>query len=108
MAAAPAQAGHMRRWRNSSPLALRQGSTGATPMRNSRHNPIGVVMRLKYGTPTEMRSSLNASISSGKTVPSSTTKAKAANSTLLARNAPSRDSGESMCPGTAGGRRANR
>ena len=46
-----------------------------------------------------MRSSLNASMSSGKTVPSSTTKANAANSTLLARNAPSRDSGESMCPG---------
>ena len=36
---------------------------------------------------------------SGNTVPSSTTKANPANSTLLARNAPSRDNGESIRPG---------
>src|SRR5215216_865664 len=36
---------------------------------------------------------------SGNTVPSSTTNANAANSTLLAMNAPSRDTGESMRPG---------
>ena len=35
---------------------------------------------------------------SGNTVPSSTTKANAANTTLLARNEPSRDSGESIRP----------
>ena len=46
-----------------------------------------------------MRSSLIASTSSGNTVPSSTTNANTANSTLLARNAASRDNGESMRPG---------
>jgi hypothetical protein len=40
-----------------------------------------------------------ASARRGNTVPSSTTKAKAAKATLLARNAPSRDTGESMEPG---------
>ena len=43
--------------------------------------------------------SCNASTSSGNTVPSSTTKANTANSTLLARNAASRDTGESIVPG---------
>jgi hypothetical protein len=42
---------------------------------------------------------LSASAISGNTVPSSTTKAKAANPTLLARNAPSREAGESTEPG---------
>ena len=40
-----------------------------------------------------------ASAMSGKTVPSSTTKAKPANSRLLPRNAPSRETGESIDPG---------
>ncbi len=61
--------------------------------------PSGTVMRLKYGAPTESGRSFSASASSGNTVPSSTTKANPANSTLLARKAPSRDTGESICPG---------
>ena len=40
-------------------LALRHGSTGATAMRNSRASPIGIVMRSKYGSPTESRSPLH-------------------------------------------------
>ena len=58
-----------------------------------------MVMRLKYGVPTEMRSSFSASMISGKIVPTRITKANAPNSTLLARNAPSREIGESMRPG---------
>src|SRR3954451_14989156 len=46
-----------------------------------------------------MRWLLSASEMSGNTVHSNTTKAKAANSRLLARKAPSRDTGESMDPG---------
>ena len=38
-------------------------------------------------------------MNSGKIVPSSTTKANTVNSTLFARNAPSRDTGESIAPG---------
>ena len=53
--AAPIQAGQMSRCRSSSPLALRQGSTGATAIRNSSVRLSGMVMRLKYGVPTEMR-----------------------------------------------------
>ena len=42
---------------------------------------------------------MRASASSGNTVPSSTTKQKAENSRLLARKAPSRETGESIEPG---------
>ncbi len=99
MQASPTHAGHSSRWRSSSPEALRHGSTGAMAIRKSSDSPMGIVMRSKYGRPTEMRLPLTASTMSGKTVPSSTMKAKAANSTLLARKAPSRDSGESIDPG---------
>ena len=98
-AAVPAHAGQNRRCDSSSVEALRQGSTGATAMRNSSVRPMGMVMRSKYGLPTDSCSSLAASTSSGNTVPSSTTNANPANSTLLARNAPSREAGESMRPG---------
>ncbi len=46
-----------------------------------------------------MRSPFAASSTRGNTVPRSTTKANAANSTLFARNAPSREIGESIDPG---------
>ena len=68
-------------------------------MRNSRHTTIGMVIRSKYGEPTVICSPLTAWAISGNTVPSSTTSAKAPKSRLLARKAPSRDTGESMAPG---------
>ncbi len=104
----PIHAGHTRRWRRSSPDAFRHGSTGATAMRNSRAMPIGIVMRSKYGRPIEMRSPFTASSTRGNTVPRSTTKANTANSTLFARNAPSREIGESIDPVSAVDRRASR
>ncbi len=61
--------------------------------------PIGIVIRSKYGRPIEMRSPLAASSTSGNTVPSRTMNANAANRTLFARKAPSRETGESIEPG---------
>jgi hypothetical protein len=98
-ARAPHHAGQNSRSRSSSWDALRHGSTGATAIRNSSAIPIGIDRRSKYGAPTTVRRLSSASMISGNTVPSSTTKAKIANTTLLARNAPSRESGESITPG---------
>ena len=72
---------------------------GRPPSGTAARCPIGIVSRSKYGGPTTVWRSCSASTSSGNTVPSSTTNANTANSTLLARNAPSRDSGESIAPG---------
>ena len=99
MQATPRQAGQNRRWRSSSVDALRHGSTGAMAISVRRARPSGVVMRSKNGRPTDSRRSCSASTTSGNTVPSSTTKAKSEKSRLLARNAPSRESGESIDPG---------
>ena len=98
-APAPAQAGQKSRSRSNSVEALRHGSTGAIAIRKSSMRPIGMLSRSKYGAPTIVRRSSSTSTSSGNNVPRSTTKAKTVNSTLLARNAPSRDSGESIEPG---------
>ena len=72
---------------------------GRRPSGTAATSPIGIDSRSKYGAPTTIWRSCSASTSSGNTVPSSTTKANTVNSTLLARNAPSRDSGESIAPG---------
>ena len=50
----PIHAGHSSRCAAARRDALRHGSTGATAMRNSSARPIGIVMRSKYGAPTEM------------------------------------------------------
>jgi hypothetical protein len=52
----------------------------------------------KNGPPTVIDEPFTASTNSGKTVPSSTTKANTANSRLLARKAPSREIGVSIDP----------
>ncbi len=61
--------------------------------------PIGIESRSKYGAPTTVRRSSSASTINGNTVPSRTMKANTVNTTLLARKAPSRESGESITPG---------
>ena len=96
--AALTTAGQRRRVASSTAVARPHGRTGATAIRKRRANPIGMVMRSKYGLPTEIRSPLAASTSRGNTVPSSTTKANAPNSRLLNRNAPVRETGESIEP----------
>ena len=80
-------------------LALRHGSTGAIAIRNSRVMPIGIDNRSKNGGPTAIWRSCSTSTISGNTVPSSTMKAKTVKITLLARNAPFRETGESIAPG---------
>ena len=99
-AAAPHHAGQNSRSRSSSPLALRHGSTGATAIRNSssdadRHRQAVEVRRADGDLPVLQR----LDDAAGTRVPSSTTNANTVNSTLLARNAPSRDTGESIAPG---------
>src|SRR5207249_777744 len=81
-----AHAGSSKRCRTTSPLVARHGRPGATAMRNSSARPIGVVMRSKYGSPTDKRLPRSAWAIKGKTVPSSTTNASPANNRLLARN----------------------
>ncbi len=49
--AVPTHAGQNKRSRNSSPLAFRHGSTGATAIKNNSAITTGDVMRLKYGEP---------------------------------------------------------
>ena len=68
-------------------------------MRKSNVSPMGMVMRLKYGTPTDTRSLFKASTASGNNVPNKITNANAAKRTLFAKNAPSREKGESIRPG---------
>ena len=68
-------------------------------MKNSNASPIGLAMVSKYGRPTDTCWPRTASERSGKTVPSSTTRAKPANRRLFTRKAPSRDTGASMLPG---------
>ena len=61
--------------------------------------PIGMPSRSKKGAPTRISRSSSTCTINGKTVPSRTTNANRAKITLLARNAPSRESGESIVPG---------
>ena len=95
----PHHAGQKRRWRKTSSDALRHGKTGAIDIMASMAIPIGFESWSKKGSPTTIWRFCNASMTSGKTVPNSTTNANSANKTLLARNAPSRETGESMLPG---------
>ena len=97
--AAPHHSGQYSRSRSSSRLALRHGSTGATAIRNSSTRPIGFDIVSKNGEPTAIWRSSFASTMSGNTVPNRMMNANNVNSTLLARNAPSREIGESMAPG---------
>ena len=79
--------------------ALRHGNTGAIDINVSNAIPIGTVSRSKNGSPTAIWRSCKASMINGNTVPSKTTNAKTAKITLFAKNAASRDNGESMMPG---------
>ena len=55
MAPAPATAGHRRRTESMSAEVRLHGSAGATAIMNNRAKPIGMVIRSKYGLPTEIR-----------------------------------------------------
>ena len=91
-AAADGGAARRRSWPATAGPARSPSGTAAT-------STIGVVIRLKYGSPTDSCWPWSASARSGNTVPSSTTKAKPANSRLLTRNARFAETGESIRPG---------
>src|SRR5262249_38860215 len=74
---------------------LRHASSGATPVRRSRSNPIGAIHLLKNGGPTVRRSPITASLSVGNIVAKSTKIAENNRIQLLTRNAASRDTHES-------------
>ena len=95
----PNHAGQNNRVLSNSVDALRHGNTGAIAISVSKAMPIGATSLSKNGSPTTMLRDCKASMTSGNTVPSKTTNANRANNTLLIKNAPSRDTTESILPG---------
>src|ERR1700676_4799315 len=74
---------------------LRQASTGPAPVKNNRSNPMGIVVLLKNGGPTETVTFCTAFEMMGKMVPQSTAKTAANKIQLLNRNPLSRETTES-------------
>src|SRR5262252_5474514 len=66
-------------------------SSGPTPVRNRISRPMGIFTRLKYGAPTLMRSPVNHSEKTGKSVPESTAMQATRKSKLLNRKLDSRE-----------------
>ena len=77
-------------------------------IRKSSTIPIGIAEPIEVGRAHDGASVLQGFDSSGKTVPSSTTKANTVNSTLFARKAPSRRAANRSRPVSAAGRHARR
>jgi hypothetical protein len=97
-AAIPTATGHTKlRFRLSSD-ARRQAMSGPTPIRNRSPRKSGTLTWLKNGAPTLTFTPRSASDRSGKTVPKNTVKVAATSSTLLSRNADSRETTESSSP----------
>jgi hypothetical protein len=76
-------------------LVLRQAMSGATPARNTRLKPSGIMMRLKNGGPTVLRVPFTASDRVGNMVENRTKKAQPSSTQLLSRKANSREMNDS-------------
>src|ERR1700674_2705865 len=74
---------------------LRQASRGPTPVRNKSSKPIGIFTLLKNGVPTLIRSPVNHSEKTGKSVPDSTAMQDTNKIRLLKRKLDSRETIES-------------
>src|ERR1700675_3646171 len=74
---------------------LRQASRGPTPVRNKSTKPIGIFTLLKNGVPTLMRSPVNHSEKTGKSVPDRTAMQDTSKIKLLKRKLDSRETMES-------------
>ena len=86
-----------------------QRAKGPTPIRNTVGAIKGIKTASKYGGPTEIFPSPNASSSKGYKVPSSTANAATSNNTLLPNKADSLDHKEKRLPSpTVGARHAYR
>src|SRR3970040_1831947 len=72
----------------------RHASSGPTPVRNSRNNPMGMFPLLKNGGPTLILLPCTHSEITGKSVPHSTAKHAASKIRLLKRKLDSRDTME--------------
>src|SRR5271157_6467254 len=73
----------------------RHASSGPTPVRNNRNNPIGTFTRLKNGGPTVTLLPVTHSERTGNSVPHSTAKHATSSTRLLNRKLDSRDTSES-------------
>src|SRR5271166_154010 len=91
----PSTTGHSRFRFRLSDEVLRHASSGPTPVRNTRNNPIGTLTRLKNGGPTVTFDPVTHSESTGKRVPHSTAKQATNNTRLLNRKLDSRDTSDS-------------
>src|ERR1700731_2590156 len=74
---------------------LRQASKGPTPVRNKSNKPMGIFTLLKNGVPTLMRSPVNHSEKTGKSVPDRTAMQETSKIKLLKRKLDSRETIES-------------
>ncbi len=74
---------------------LRHASSGPTPVRNKSSKPMGIFTLLKNGVPTLMRSPVNHSEKTGKSVPDSTAMQDTSKIKLLKRKLDSRETMES-------------
>src|ERR1700724_1691227 len=73
---------------------LRQASKGPTPVRNKSSKPIGIFTLLKNGVPTLMRSPVNHSEKTGKSVQDRTAWLETSKIKLLNRKLDSRETME--------------
>ena len=74
---------------------MRHASSGPTPVRNTRNNPIGTFTRLKNGGPTVTFDPVTHSDSTGNSVPHSTAKHATSSTRLLNRKLDSRETSDS-------------
>src|ERR1700726_261935 len=74
---------------------LRQARKGPTQVRNKSSKPMGIFTLLKNGVPTLMRSPVNHSEKTGKSVPDSTAMQDTSKIKLLKRKLDSRETMES-------------
>src|SRR3984957_20120318 len=73
----------------------RHASKGPTPVRNKSTKPMGIFTLLKNGVPTLMRSPVNHSEKTGKSVPDKTAMQETSKIKLLKRKLDSRETMES-------------
>src|SRR3974390_1408143 len=91
----PSTVGHRRLRFRLSDEVLRHASSGPTPVRNTRNNPIGTLTRLKNGGPTVTFDPVTHSDSTGNSVPHSTAKHATSSTRLLNRKLDSREISDS-------------
>src|ERR1700688_3517500 len=80
-----------------SSAVLRHASKGPTPVRNKSNKPMGIFTLLKNRVPTLMRSPVNHSEKTGKSVPDNTATQDTSRIKLLNRKLDSRETIDAKC-----------